>query len=200
VTYPYRQPDPDSPTAQPASGDPMAPWLEERLFDRRLVMLRGTLTGPTASHVAAALLTLDALAADPIELHISAVDGDLSAAYAVVDAIDAMRSKVRAVVPSMAGGASIAILAAADRRLAFRHARIRLTEPRASMAAGTADQVTAAAGEYLRELDELVVRLTDVTGQPRSRIENDLAAGRVLSAEEAKEYGLIDEIVGAPAA
>jgi ATP-dependent Clp protease, protease subunit len=199
MSYPYRQSDPATPAAAPPSGDPMAPWLEERLFDRRMVMLRGTLTGSIASHVAAALLTLDALGADPIELHISSSDGDLSAAYAVVDAIDAMRSKVRAVVPSMAGGASMAILAAADRRLAFRHARIRLAEPRATMAAGTAEQVAAAAGEYLRELDELVVRLAGVTGQSRSQIENDLAGGRVLAAEEAKEYGLIDEIIGSSA-
>ena len=197
MSYPYRHTDPESPAAQPAHGDPMAPWLEERLYERRMIMLRGPLTSSASSHVAAALLTLDALNADPIQLHISAVDGELSAAYAIVDAIDAMRSKVRAVVPSMAGGASMAIFAAADRRLAFRHARIKLTEPHATMTAGTADQVAAAAGEYLRELDELIARLTEVTGQPRSRIENDLSAGRVLSAEEAKEYGLIDEIVGA---
>jgi ATP-dependent Clp protease, protease subunit len=199
MTYPYRPVDPDAPATTPPVGESMAPWLEERLFDRRMVVLRGALTPSAASHAAAALLTLDALSADPIQLHISALDGELSAAYAVVDAIDAMRSKVRAVVPSMAGGASIAILAAADRRAAFRHARIRLTEPRATMSSGTADQVAAAAGEYLREIDELVVRLTGVTGQPRSRIENDLAAGRVLLAEEAMEYGLIDEIVGTPA-
>ena len=64
------------------------------------------------------------------------------------------------------------------------------------MAAGTAEKVAAAAGEYLRELEELIVRLADVTKTPRSRIEDDLAAGRILSASEAKEYGLIDEIVG----
>lgn len=193
MTYPYRQPEPD---AAPPSGDPTAPWLEERLFDRRLVMLRGPLTGVAASHATAALLTLDALSVDPIQLHVSATDGELAAAFAVVDAIDSMRAEVSAVVPSMAGGASMAILAAAHRRLAFRHARIRLAEPRTTMASGTAEQVAAAAGEYLRELDELVERLVRVTGQVRSRIENDLAAGRVLSAVEAKEYGLVDEIVG----
>ena len=42
----------------------------------------------------------------------------------------------------------------------------------------------------------MAVRLAEVTGRPRSRIEDDLSAGRVLTAEEAKEYGLIDEIVG----
>jgi ATP-dependent Clp protease, protease subunit len=195
VTFPYRPGDPAMPPVKANAADAMAPWLEERLFDRRVVMVRGPLVGSTASHVAAALLTLDALATDPIQIHIGAVDGELSAAYAIVDAIDAMRAKVRAIVPSMAGGASIAILAAADRRLAFRHARIKLTEPRATLATGTAEQVAAAAGEYLRELEELIVRLTNVTGQPRSRIEDDLAAGRVLSAEEAVDYGLIDEIV-----
>jgi ATP-dependent Clp protease protease subunit len=90
----------------------------------------------------------------------------------------------------------VAVLAAATRRSAYRHARIRIAEPRAAAVAGTADQVAAAAGQYLRELEELAVRLAEVTGRPRSRIEDDLSAGRVLTAEEAKEYGLIDEIVG----
>ena len=56
--------------------------------------------------------------------------------------------------------------------------------------------MTRAAGQHLRELEEVVLRLVSVTGQTRSRIEDDLAAGRSLSAEEAVDYGLIDEIVG----
>ena len=56
--------------------------------------------------------------------------------------------------------------------------------------------MAAAAGQYLRELEELAVRLATATGQPRSRIEDDLSAGRVLTAEQAVEYGLLDEIVG----
>jgi ATP-dependent Clp protease protease subunit len=42
----------------------------------------------------------------------------------------------------------------------------------------------------------MAVRLAEVTGQPRNRIEDDLSAGRLLSAAEAKEYGLVDEVVG----
>jgi ATP-dependent Clp protease protease subunit len=197
--YPYRPPDPDRGPQRIPGTDAMPPWLEERLFDRRIVMLRGPLTGELASQTAAALFTLDALGADPVELHLTALDGELSAAFAVVDAIDAMRAPLRAVVPAQVGGAAIAVLAAAGRRLAHRHARIRLSEPLAAAAGGTADEVAAAAGEYLRELDELVQRLAEVTGQPRSRIEDDLAAGRVLTAEQAREYGLIDEIIGSAA-
>jgi ATP-dependent Clp protease protease subunit len=175
----------------------MAPWLEERLFDRRIVLLRGQLTLPVASQAAAALLTLDMMdREDPVQLHLNVPDGELAAAFAVVDALDAMTAEVHAVVTAETGGAAVAILAAASRRSAYRHARIRIAEPRAAAVAGTADQVAAAAGQYLRELEELAVRLADVTGRPRSRIEDDLSAGRVLTAEEAKEYGLIDEIVG----
>jgi ATP-dependent Clp protease protease subunit len=174
----------------------MSPWLEERLFNQRIVMLHGPLTGPAASQAAAALLTLDALGADPVQLHMATPDGDLAAAFTVVDAVDALRAPLHALVTAEVGGAAVAVLAAADRRLAYRHARIRLAEPRAASVAGTADQIAAAAGQYLRELEELALRLAEVTGQPRSRIEDDLAAGRILTAEQAREYGLIDDIVG----
>jgi ATP-dependent Clp protease protease subunit len=193
---PWRSPGGPASPAFPASGDGVAPWLAEKLFDRRIVMLNGPLTSGAASQAAAALLTLDALGTEPVQLHLSAPDGDLNAAFAIVDAVDAMRAPLHATVTGEAGGAAVAVLAAADRRLAYRHARIRLAEPRAASVAGTADEVAAAAGRYLRELEELAVRLAEVTGQPRSRVEDDLSAGRVLSAAEAREYGLVDEIVG----
>jgi ATP-dependent Clp protease protease subunit len=195
--YPYRTPEPwPPPPSGPGPAEHLSPWLEERLFDRRIVMLRGPLSPGTASQVAAALLTLDAMGTETVQLHVSAPDGELTAAFTVVDALDAMRAPVHAVVTAEAGGAAVAVLAAAERRLAYRHARIRLSEPRSETVAGTADEVAAAAGQYLRELEEMAVRLAEVTGQPRSRVEDDLSAGRILTAEQAREYGLIDEIVG----
>jgi len=193
---PYRGPEPWPQPAGPGRPDHLSPWLEERLFDRRIVMLRGPLAPAVASQVAAALLTLDAMGVEPVQLHMSAPDGELTAAFTIVDAIDAMRAPVHAVVTAEAGGAVVAVLAAAERRLAYRHARIRLSEPRSEAVAGTADEVAAAAGQYLRELEEMAVRLADVTGQSRSRVEDDLSAGRILTAEQARDYGLIDEIVG----
>jgi ATP-dependent Clp protease protease subunit len=187
---------PGVPGQPPGAAEGLPPWLEERLFDRRIVMIRGSLTGPAATQAAAALLTLDAMGTEPVEMHVAAPDGELTAAFAVVDALEAMRAEVRAVVTAEAGGAVLAVLAAAKRRTAYRHARIRLAEPRAATVAGTADEVAAAAGQYLRELEELALRIVAATGQPRSRVEDDMSAGRVLTAAEAQEYGLIHEVVG----
>jgi ATP-dependent Clp protease protease subunit len=187
---------PDSWPPAPPGGQDMPGWLEERLFDQRIVMLRGPLTGPFATHLAAALLTLDGTGPEPVQLHVASPGGELAAAFAVIDAIDAMAAPVHAVVTAQAGGAVIAVLAAAEHRSAYRHARFRLAEPRAAGVTGTADEVAAAAGQHLRELEEVILRLVAVTGQPRSRVEDDLSAGRMLSAVEARDYGLIDTVVG----
>jgi len=193
---PDRSPDPWAP-AMPGSGVPNLPgWLEERLFDQRIVMARGPLTQQAATGIAAALLTLDAAGADPVQLHVASSGGELGAALAVIDVIDSMTAPVHAVVTSEAGGAVLAVLAAAQQRAAYRHARFKLAEPRAAGVTGTADEVAAAAGQHLRELEEVVLRLVELTGQSRSRIEDDLSAGRSLSAPEARDYGLIDTVVG----
>ena len=191
---PERSPD-GWPGPAPGAAE-MPGWLSERLFDQRIVMLRGPLTGAVATSVAATLLSLDATGPDPVQLHVASPGGELAAAFAVVDAIDAMAAPVHAVVTAEAGGAVIVVIAAAERRSAYRHARLRLAEPRAAGVTGTADEVAAAAGQHLRELEEVILRLAEVTGQPRSRIEDDLSAGRMLSAGEARDYGLIDAVVG----
>ncbi|GAA0557504.1 ATP-dependent Clp endopeptidase proteolytic subunit ClpP [Paractinoplanes ferrugineus] len=173
----------------------MPGWLEERLFDQRIVMIRGQLTPEAATSISAALLTLDAAGPAPVQLHVASDGGELSAALTVIDVLDTMNAPVHALVTSQASGAVVAVLAAAGRRSAYRHARFKLSEPRAAGVTGTADEVTRAAGQHLRELEEIVLRLAEVTGQSRSRIEDDLSAGRVLSAEEAVAYGLLDEIM-----
>ncbi|MEU4236505.1 ATP-dependent Clp protease proteolytic subunit [Actinoplanes sp. NPDC026619] len=192
---PHHNPD-AWPPPNPAPGAGVPGWLEERLFDQRIVMIRGQLTHEAATGISAALLTLDAAGPAPVQLHVASDGGELGAALTVIDVIDTMTAPVHALVTSQAGGAVVAVLAAADKRSAYRHARFRLTEPRAAGVTGTADEVTRAAGQHLRELEEIVLRLVEVTGQSRSRVEDDLAAGRTLSVQEAVEYGLIDDIVG----
>lgn len=192
----WGQPQPSSPEPWQQSGPGLPGWLEEKLFDQRIVMVRGQLTSEEATGIAAALLTLDASGPEPVQLHMASPGGELGAALSVIDVIDSMAAPVHAVVTSQAGGAVVALLAAAERRAAYRHARFKLNEPRSAGVTGTADEVARAAGQHLRELEEITLRLVEVTKQSRSRIEDDMSAGRSLTAEEALDYGLIDEIIG----
>jgi ATP-dependent Clp protease protease subunit len=184
------------PPTPPTATDPgVAPWLEERMFSQRIVLLQGPVVPQAANRAAAALLTLDALGTEPVRLHLNAPQGELSAVFALVDALDVMRAPVHATVIGEVGGAALGVYVAARRRLAYPHARFRLAEPKSEGVNGTADEVAAAAGRYLRALEDLVVRVAEVTGQPRSRVEDDFGSGRIMDASQAHEYGLVDEIV-----
>ncbi|GAA2382139.1 ATP-dependent Clp protease proteolytic subunit [Dactylosporangium salmoneum] len=189
---PYeRRPDED-PTMPPALH---APWLDEQLFGRRMVFLRGPIEPEMASRAAATLLALDAGGAEPISVHMSAEQGTLAAVWTLVDAIDAVRAPVHATAVGEVSAAALGVFCAAAQRTAFAHARFRLAEPKVSSPGGTADQVVAEAGRYLRDLEDLILRIAAATGQTRARVEDDLQSGRVLTAEDAIEYGLISSIV-----
>lgn len=186
-------PTPPEEPGRPAA-EAIAPWLQERLFDQRIVPLAGPVGAEDADRAVASLLALDAMSPDPVRVHLNCRDGDLTAVFAVVDAMDAMAAPVHVVVTGEAGGAALGIVAAAGRRIAYPHARFRLAEPAVGGLAGTADQVAAAAGRHLRALEDLVVRVAEACGKPRSRVEDDFSAGLTLDAGEAIEYGLIEAV------
>lgn len=198
--FPRRDPHRRSPVEPsrpgPSQGDGLDPWLRERLFDRRLVMVHGVLTPDTASSVAAQLLALGAMGSSRVQMHLACPDGDLGAVFTLVDTLDLMRVTVCAVVTGELGGAALGVLAAARQRTAYPHARFRLIEPRVDDISGTADEIVGQASRHLQMLEDLILRLAEVTGKPRSEIERDLSEGRMLSAAQAVEYGLIQEVVG----
>src|SRR5438105_8354640 len=84
-------------------------WLEERMFDQRLVLLHGPVVTSTANRVAATLLTLDALGTDPVRLHVSSPSGEISAVFALVDALEVMRAPVHATAIGEVGGAAVGV-------------------------------------------------------------------------------------------
>lgn len=168
-------------------------WLRERLLEQRVVLIQGHLDNETATSLSAQILSLDAAGTRPVQLRLDSPDGDLTAALALVDTFDALVAPVHLVAAGEVGGASLALLTAADHRAGQPHARFRLGEPRTDMQ-GSAGEVMARASQYLQMLDTLIVRLSELTGKPRHQIETDLCTGRYLTAAEAKEYGLLETV------
>jgi ATP-dependent Clp protease protease subunit len=166
-------------------------WLAERLLEQRVVALAGPLDADGVNRAVAELALLDANGDEPVQLRLSGVSADLDGTLTLVDALDLMGAPVHATVLGALTGAAVAVLAVADRRTAGAHAVVHLTEPR-SPRHGLGRDVEALAAEHARQLRRLQERLAVATGQDVERIAADMRAGRLLSTEEAREYGLID--------
>lgn len=171
----------------------LSAWLQEKLFERRIVMLTGRLDDDVAAEAAAALITLDAGGDAPIELHLDSPDGTLESAFVLIDTIDLLRATLRAHCRGQVGGPVIGVAAAAGHRSAAPHTRFRLCQPTGQFT-GTPDQIASHSRQQQELLWRLHARLAQVTGRPAEEIAEDMRRGRSLDAREALNYGLIDEI------
>src|SRR6266850_1683501 len=167
----------------------LSAWLQEKLFERRVVLIMGWLAD-------AALMALDAAGDTPIELHLDSQDGALTSAFVVIDAIDLLHAAVRVHGRGQVGGPALGVIAAAAHRSATAHTRFRLLQPTARFM-GTPDQIAAYSRQQQELLWRLHARLARATGRPAEEIAEDMRRGRSLDAREALEYGLIDEISAA---
>jgi ATP-dependent Clp protease, protease subunit len=168
-------------------------WLQEQLFERRIVLVTGRLDDDAAARTAAALLTLDASGNRPIELHLDSSGGALGAAFVLVDTADTLRSELRVLCRGQVGGPAILVVAAADHCAATPHARFHLAQPTARFG-GTPEEIAAHSRQQQELLWRLYGHLARRTGRPAEEIAEDMRRGRYLDAREALDYGLIDEI------
>jgi ATP-dependent Clp protease protease subunit len=168
-------------------------WLQEQLFERRIVLVSGRLDDDAMAKAAAALLTLDARGDRPIELQLDSLDAALGAAFVLIDTIDMLRSALRVLCRGQIRGPAIGVVAAADHRAATPHARFHLAQPTARFA-GASQEIAAQSRQQQELLWKLYGRLARRTGRPAEEIAEDMRRGCYLDAREALDYGLIDEI------
>ncbi len=194
------QPDPRLPSAPMpvtsvgATGGP--DWLAERLFDKRIVSLTGRLDAEATNRAAASLALLDASGDDEVQLWLHGVDADVDAAATLLDTLDLMGVRLHVHCRGDVRGTAIALLAPADRRTAAAHATFHLLEPRTSCT-GPASDVAIAAEQHEQQLRRLQQRIADSCRRPVDTVIADMRDHRILTADEARDYGLIDTITGA---
>ncbi|GAA5034383.1 ATP-dependent Clp protease proteolytic subunit [Actinopolymorpha pittospori] len=170
-------------------------YIQEQLFERRIVVAQGFLDDECATRTAARLLTLEAMDGSPIRLHLSCPGGTFGAALSLADTLRVLRAELTAVAVGEVSGAAVGALAAAPRRTAYPHARFQLSEPKVAEIKATASEVDTYAKEHLRQRDALVELLSEATGRQGEAVLRDLRAGRFLTAQEAVGYGLVQEVV-----
>jgi ATP-dependent Clp protease protease subunit len=169
-------------------------WVKSRLFDQRTVLVSGELTTDLATAAAAELMTLDGEGDELITVHLDGEGGSLEAAFTLIDVIDLIGVPVHTVAVGRVVGPAVGVLAVADRRLALPHAALQLREPRSAYSGHTQD-VVGWAERYQQQVGQFVARLARAVRRPEDEVADDLRRGRHLTPDEAKAYGLIDEVV-----
>lgn len=170
--------------------------LYERLLNQRIVMAHGWLDGESATRLCAQLLTLDAEGEGPIRLELQNLDAELPAALTVMGVLDTLRVPVTAYAGGRTSGPGLCVLAAASHRRAYPNAFFAMSEPRVSFD-GPATAVAVQEEHLQAMLAELYARLAEVTGHEVDEIRDDARRGRLLTVEQAIDYGLIEGLAEA---
>ena len=182
-------PDTLDPLRDALQRDPFA-----RLFERRVLFLRGPIEDTRADELVAQLLALDAESAEPITLYIDSPGGLATGMFAVYDVVRLLRAPVHATCVGIAASAAAFLLATATgTRSATPNARIMIHQPSGGAQGTAADiQIQAAQIGLLRARAEQI--LAERSGQPLERVAADMQRDFWLSADEAVGYGLLDEV------
>lgn len=169
--------------------------IRAKLFEERVLSLLGPLTDAAVSELAAQLWTLDATGDDPVTMLLSCRHGSVRAALALIDALDVVDVEVNATCLGALGGPPVAILAACARRRAAPSTRFFLEDEQAAID-GPFRTLQQSAQVLFEERTQLLERLAASTNGRRSLgdLVADFEKGRVLDAEEAIAYGLVDEV------
>lgn len=171
--------------------------IYSRLLKERIVFLGGPIDDTVANLVIAQLLFLDS--EDPkkdISLYVNSPGGSVSAGLAIVDTMNHIKASVSTTCVGIAASMGAIILAsgAKGKRYVLPNSEVMIHQP-SSGVEGQATDIAITAKHILKTRENLNKILSKTTGQSITQIEKDVERDFFMSAEEAKKYGLVDEIV-----
>lgn len=172
--------------------------LYSRLLDDNIVMLDGEVTDESASLCVAQLLYLSAKDdAKDINMYINSPGGSVSAGLAIIDTMNLIPNDVNTIATGLAAsmGAMILLSGTKGKRNALPHAEVMIHQPLGG-AQGQATDIAIRANHILRTRETLYSMMGDATGKDIDEIAEACERDNFLTAEEARDFGLIDHIIG----
>lgn len=172
--------------------------LYSRLLDDNIIMLDGEVTDESASLCVAQLLYLSAKDdAKDINMYINSPGGSVSAGLAIIDTMNLIPNDVNTIATGLAAsmGAMILLSGTKGKRNALPHAEVMIHQPLGG-AQGQATDIAIRANHILRTRETLYSMMSDTTRKDIDEIAEACERDNFLTAEEARDFGLIDHIIG----
>jgi ATP-dependent Clp protease protease subunit len=172
--------------------------LYSRLLKENIIFLGTPIDDTIANLICAQLIHLESENPDKdINVYINSPGGDITALFAIYDTMQFIKNDIATICLGQAASAAAVLLAAGTKgkRLALPHARVLLHQPYGQVGYGQVTDLEIAARDILRMRELLEEILAKHTGQAVERIHKDTDRDFVMEAQEALEYGIIDEII-----
>jgi ATP-dependent Clp protease, protease subunit len=169
-----------------------------KMFEDRIIFLGVQVDDASANDVMAQLITLESMDPDrDITMYINSPGGSYTAMTAIYDTMQYVRPDIQTVCLGQAASAAALLLAGGTRgkRLALPSSRILIHQPALAGSQGQGSDLEIVAREVLRMRSQLEELLAQHTGQPLERIHRDIDRDKIMTAEEAKEYGVVDVVL-----
>jgi ATP-dependent Clp protease, protease subunit len=173
-----------------------ARFLEEKLFQRRTILITGQITEHTARFVSERLLAMSAAGSDPINVYISSPGGHVESGDVIHDVIKFVRPEVRTIGSGWVASAGALIFVAPKRenRFCLPNTRFLLHQPSGGIF-GAALDIAIQAEQIVKMRERLNQIFAEATGQPLARIEKDTNRDFWMTPKEAIEYGLLGSVI-----
>lgn len=171
--------------------------IYSRLLKDRIIMLSGEINDQMANTIIAQLLFLDAQDSEKdIYLYINSPGGVITSGLAILDTMNLIKSDVQTIAIGMAASMASVLLACGTpgKRFALPNSEVLIHQPLGG-AQGQQTEIEIAAQQILKARKKLTQMLADASGQPLEKVQADTERDHYLTADEAKEYGLIDDIL-----
>lgn len=168
-----------------------------KLFEERIIFLGVQIDDASADDVMAQLLTLESMDPDrDIQIYINSPGGSYTAMTAIYDTMQFVKPQVQTVCLGQAASAAAVLLAAgtAGKRFALPHARVLIHQPYTE-GGGQGSDIEIQANEIIRMRKEMEGILSKHTGRSIEQIEKDIERDKILTADMAKDFGVIDSVI-----
>ncbi|MBN9158219.1 MULTISPECIES: ATP-dependent Clp protease proteolytic subunit [unclassified Microbacterium] len=170
-----------------------------KLFEDRVIFLGVQVDDASADDVMAQLLVLESQDSErDITMYINSPGGSFTAMTAIYDTMQYVAPQIQTVVLGQAASAASVLLAAGapGKRLALPNARVLMHQPAMGEAGhGQASDIEIQAAEILRMRTWLEETMARHTGKPVEQVHRDIDRDKILSAEESREYGIVDQVL-----
>ncbi len=171
--------------------------IYSRLLKERVIFLVGPVNDQSANLIVAQLLFLESENPDKdISFYINSPGGSVSAGMAIFDTMNFIKPQVSTLCTGFAASMGAFLLAAGakGKRFSLPNSKIMIHQPSGG-SQGQATEIEIQAREILKTREQLNKILADCTGQPLERIARDTERDYYMSADESKDYGLIDQVI-----